>query len=224
MTRVLVPVEILEGETVPPGLIDFLAPADVIVLGYHVLPEQTPPDQARAQFEARATEALEGLVAEFRETGGDADHRLVFTHERRQTIDRIAEETGSAAYAISGATGDVDDLLVTLSGEINADAVIEFVVSLVSDREIRVTLFGAGNVVDRLEAAERSLGDAGIEARTVHYEDGGFEELIEQTTDHDAVVMGERSPSLASLLFGDAPERIATASVGPVLVVKSGAE
>jgi nucleotide-binding universal stress UspA family protein len=224
MTRVLVPVEVLEGETVPPGLIDFLAPADVIVLGYHVVPEQTPPDQARAQFEDRATEALEGLVAKFREAGGEADHRLVFTHERRQTIDRIAEETGSAAYAVTGATGDVDDLLVTLSGEINAEAVVDFVVSLVSGRGIRVRLFGAGDVADRLETARRALDDAGIEAETVHNEGNGFEGLIEAVSGHDAVVMGERSPSLGSLLFGEAPQRIATASVGPVLVVKSGGE
>ena len=224
MTRVLVPVEILDGETVPPGLIDLLAPADVTVLGYHVLPEQTPPDQARAQFGERAAEALDGLTAKFRAAGGEADHRLVFTHERRQTIDRIAEETGSAAYAVGGATGDVDDLVVTLSGEINAAAVVEFVVSLVAGRAIRVTLYGAGDVGDRLETAERALADAGIEAGTVHHEVDGFEGLVETVAGHDAVVMGERAPSLGSLLFGEAPERIAAASVGPVLVVKSDAE
>jgi len=51
MTRVLVPVAILEGESPSAGLIALLGSTDVTVLGYHVLPEQTPPDQARAQFE-----------------------------------------------------------------------------------------------------------------------------------------------------------------------------
>jgi nucleotide-binding universal stress UspA family protein len=37
---------------------------------------------------------------------------------------------------------------------------------------------------------------------------------------HDAIVMGEAAPSLRSLVFGDEAERVAEASVGPVLVVR----
>jgi hypothetical protein len=33
--------------------------------------------------------------------------------------------------------------------------------------------------------------------------------------------MGESAPSLRSLVFGDTSERVASASVGPVLVVRS---
>ncbi|PHQ44714.1 universal stress protein UspA, partial [Halorubrum sp. C3] len=92
MTRVLVPVAVLEGGSVSPGLISLLGAVDVTVLGYHVLPEQTPPDQARLQFGERATSALEDISQEFAAAGGAADHRLVFTHDREQTIERVTDE------------------------------------------------------------------------------------------------------------------------------------
>ncbi len=41
MTRVLVPLAVLKGETVSPGLMNLLSTVDVTVLGYHVPPEQT---------------------------------------------------------------------------------------------------------------------------------------------------------------------------------------
>ncbi len=57
---VLVPLRVLEGESVPEGVPDLLGDAHVVLLGYHVLPEQTAPGQARMQFEDRAMERLEG--------------------------------------------------------------------------------------------------------------------------------------------------------------------
>ncbi|MFC6726667.1 universal stress protein, partial [Halobium palmae] len=97
MTRVLVPLAVLEGESVSLGLMNLLGTVDVTVLGYHVLPEQTPPDQARLQYEERANETLADVAEEFRLAGGDADHRLVFTHDRAQTVDRVADEVDARA-------------------------------------------------------------------------------------------------------------------------------
>lgn len=223
MTRVLVPVEVLEGETVSPGLMNLLGTVDVTVLGYHVLPEQTPPDQARLQYEERATDALDDLREEFETAGGAADHRLAFTHDREQTITRIANEIGARAFAISGITGDVDQLLVSLSGDVATERILTFVEELIGDREIGVTLFLAGNEPDerRLEDAADRLRNAGIDVRTELAADrSAFEALMEAVVGHDAVVMGENAPSIRSLVFGDGPERIASASVGPVLVVR----
>jgi len=147
MTRVLVPVQVLEGETVSSGLMSLLGTVDVTVLGYHVLPEQTPPDQARMQYEDRANDALEGLSQEFRAAGGEADHRLVFTHDREQTFTRVADDVNARAFAVSGVTADVESLLVSLSGDIAVDRIVGFVEELVGDREVRVTLFVASEDV-----------------------------------------------------------------------------
>ena len=224
MSRVLVPVEVLEGKTVAPGLMSLLGTMDVTVLGYHVLPEQTPPDQARHQYEERATAALEALSEEFADADGAADHRLVFTHDREQTVRRVADEIDAAAFAISGMAGDVDDLLVSLSGDVDIDRIIAFVIDLVGDRDIAVTLLLAGDaeatVDDRLETAATQLREAGIDTDTSTAAGSPFDSLMDAAPTHDAIVIGEAAPSLRSLVFGDEAERVAAASVGPVLVVR----
>jgi nucleotide-binding universal stress UspA family protein len=224
MTRVLVPVEVLAGGTVSPGLMNLLGTVDVTVLGYHVLPEQTPPDQARLQYEERATSALEDLSEEFQSAGGAADHRLVFTHDREQTVTRIADEIDARAFAISGMTGDVETLLVSLSGDVAVDRIVDFVIELVSDRDIGVTLFlsqeSEAEADKRLDAAATPLRDAGIAVETVTAGGSPFEGLMDEVPGHDAIVMGEAAPSLRSFVFGDQANRVAAASVGPVLVVR----
>ena len=224
MSRVLVPIEVLEGKTVPPGLMELLGTMDVTVLGYHVLPEQTPPDQARHQYEERATAALEDLSEEFEDAGGAADHRLVFTHDREQTVRRVAGEIDADAFAISGMTGEIDDLLVSLSGDVDIDRIIAFVIDLVGDRDIGVTLLLAGASDeasgDRLEIAARRLREAGVETDTSTATGSPFDALLDAVPGHDAIVIGEAAPSLRSLVFGDEAERVAAASVGPVLVVQ----
>jgi len=226
MTRVLVPLAVLEGESVPLGLMDLLGTVDVTVLGYHVLPEQTPPDQARLQYEDRATEALADVTEEFRRAGGDADHRLVFTGDRAKSVERVADEVDARAYSILGATGDVERLLVPLTGDVAVERILDFVAELVGDRDVGVTLFIAtGEPSDegeeRLASAAAALAERDVDVRTELVVGAPpFEALIEAATDHDAIVMGERAPSLRSLVFGDEAERVATESVGPVLVVR----
>jgi nucleotide-binding universal stress UspA family protein len=198
---------------------------DVTVLGYQELPEQTPADQAREQFEDRAVAALEDLAEEFREAGGDADTRLVFTHERKQTVDRVANEVDARAYAITGATGDVDRLLVPIAGDVAVDRILDFVAELVGDRDITVTLFLASQAEGAETLLEKSadrLNESGISTETDLVVSGQpFESLIKAVPGHDAIVMGEQAPSLSKFLLGDAAERVASASVGPVLVVRS---
>lgn len=225
MSRVVVPVAILEGETIPYGLMDLLGTMDVTVLGYHVLPEQTPPDQARLQYEDRANEALEDIAQEFREAGGDADYRLVFTHDRAKTIQRVADEIDARAYAITGATGDVDRILVSLTGAVAHDRIIEFVTDLVGGREISVTVLlvsaDESDESEAIDSAAEKLAERGV-AVDKNSAQGipPLEALIEALPGHDAIVMGEQAPSLGSFLFGDVTERVAAESVGPVLVVR----
>lgn len=226
VTRVLVPLAILEGETVAAGLMELLGTVDVTVLGYHVLPEQTAPGQAHLQYGERATDALEDIVEEFERAGGAADHRLVFTHDRRKTIGRVATETDARAIATTGATGDVGRLLVPLTGDVAVEQILSFVMELIGTRDVGVTLLVAGEetpaVASRLEAATTALSTAGIDVRTEVVDRSPFDAILEAVADHDAIVMGERAPSLSTILFGEESDRLATATVGPVLVVRSG--
>lgn len=225
MAHVLVPVAILEGETVPPGLIDLLGTVDVTILGYHEVPEQTPPDQARAQFEDRGVSALEDIEQEFREAGGDADHRLVFTHDAEQTIERVAAEIEADATVISGPTGDVDRILVPLGGEVDADRIVSFLATLIGDRDISVTVLTPADAdgdsgAEGLQSALDDLAAAGIDV-TIEAAPGRLlPEIEDAAPGHDVIVLGEAAPSLASLVFGDRAEWVASATVGPVIVVR----
>lgn len=215
MTRILVPVAVLEGESPSSGLVELLGTVDVTVLGYHVLPEQTPADQARAQFEERATAALENITAEFRAAGSAADHRLVFTQDRQQTIDRVAAELGVDGYALPGSTGAIERLLVSLPPGVAHDRIAAFVATLVGDREIAVTaVLGDGESLDALTAA-------GVDAEQVVSGDDRIATIADAAAGHDAVVVSEHSPSLSGLVFGDPADRLNRATVGPVIVLRT---
>lgn len=224
MNRVLVPVEILEGESVSSGLIDLLGPLDVTLLGYHVLPEQTPADQARQQYEERAVSALEDIAAEFSDADGSIETRLVFTHDEQQTIERVADEIDARTYVISGATGPIESLLVPLSGDVSVENILTFTENIIGDRPVGVTLFLASEETDEarrlLDEAAARLRNSGLDVETRLVEKRPFDALLDAAPGHDAIVVGEAAPSLSSFILGDEAERIAAASVGPVLVVR----
>jgi nucleotide-binding universal stress UspA family protein len=226
MARVIVPIAILKRQSVSNGLINLFGTMDVTVLGYHVIPEQTDPDQARLQYEKRAIDALEDIAEEFRQAGGEADYRLVFTHRRKQTIQRVADETDSQAFAIPETTGPIKTLLLPLSGHIAIERILSFVVELIGNRDLDVTLFlvsgdESDEAQERLDTAADVLTEHGIDVRmTLETDTTPFAGLIDGVAGHDAIVMGEQAPSFRSSLFGDETERIATESVGPVLVVR----
>lgn len=229
--RVLVPVEVLEGETVPDSVVDLLATLPVVVLGYHVVPEQTAPGQARMQFEERAQGRLDDLATAFREAGGGAETRLVFTHDEEQTLDRVAGETGCGAILVPNPAPDVTRLLVPLRGEVDVGRVTGFVAALIGNRDIMVTLSHVAENEERVEAGRSMVEDAATRLRERGMPTGSIttevtvsgtpvEAIATTAAEHDAVVMGESEPSLRSFLFGEASKRVAARSLGPVVVVR----
>ncbi|MFB6172675.1 MAG: universal stress protein [Haloarculaceae archaeon] len=231
MHRVLIPVEVLEGETVPAPLVEALAGVPVVVLGYHVLPEQTPPAQARLQFEDRALEVLDGISEAFAAAGGDCETRLVFTHEAEQTFQRVADETDCEAILLPNPVGTVEDVVVSLRGEVDPTRLALFVAALVTARDLDVLLYyAATDEADRETARERltiardALVEAGVSADRIHMDavrtDAPVRDLGAVGAEYDLVVMGEGAPSLRSYVFGENHQRVADRSVGPVLVLR----
>lgn len=227
MVRALVPVEVLEGETVPSGVVDLLGPADVVVLGYHEIPEQTPPDQARMSFEDQAQSKLDDVAAAFEDAGGAADTRLVFTHDSAQTVDRVASEDGFDIVVHLNPSMATDDLLVVLHGAVAAERIGSVVATLVADRDTRVHLLEVAgpdaDTLNLLDRAENALLDAGVDPAQTTAErvrtERPIKTISEAARGMDAVVLGERAPSWTELVFGDFEERVAEASLGAVLVV-----
>lgn len=228
---VLVPVEVLKGETVPEAVIELLSTLPVVVLGYHVLPEQTPPGQARMQFEEQAQAKLDDLAAAFREAGGDAETRLVFTHDEEQTLNRVADETGCKAILIPNPAPRVERLLVPLRGEVDLARITAFVAATVGDRDIEITLYHVTETDDGVAEGEEMVEDAtgllrerGVAADAITGDvtvtGTPLQTIAAAAADHDAVVMGESEPSFRTFLFGEASEQVAAHSLGPVIVVR----
>lgn len=228
---VLVPVEILKGETVPESVIELLGTVPVVLLGYHILPEQTPPGQARIQFEEQAQSKLAILADAFEEEGDRPKTRLVFTHNEEQTLDRVAEEAGCQAILIPNPAPDITRLLVPVRGEADVTRISTFVAALRGDRDISVTLFHVaeteeGSVAGEtlLETGIGTLRDNGVPADAISTEtiiaESPVEAITTAATEYDATVMGESEPSLRSILFGEIAEQVAARSLGPVVVVR----
>ena len=230
MTRVLVPLEVLEGETVSPGVVESLSNAEVVLLGVHVVPEQTPPGQARMSFEERADSALSEAATAFEDADVAVETVLVFTHDRGETVARVAEEHGCDAVLSNQPAHESDEILVPLlptdegsEGDVD-DALADTVFSLVEGREteVNVVVF-AGEANDaRAEELAQELVDRGLPSSAVSYGSRATDTPViaagEEAAEYDLVVMRNEF-SLTDLVLGDKPGRVGDASLTPVVGV-----
>lgn len=229
--RVLIPVEILRGEAVPDAVVETFATVPVVLLGYHKVPEQTAPGQARLQFESKAQAELSELESVFESAGGDVATRLVFTHKPMKTFERIAVELECDSILLLNPAPRLERVLVPIRGDVNVDHIARLVGHVMADTPAEVTLLHvapdesarrAG--ADVLETAGRILRETGVPEprieRRVVVDDSPLEVILDAANDHDLAVLGEDRPSLGDVIFGDTSERVADGAVCPVLVVR----
>ncbi|MCU4800439.1 universal stress protein [Halobacteria archaeon HArc-gm2] len=228
---ILVPVRVLEGEPIPEGVPQLLANAHVVLLGYHVVPDQTATGQARMQFEERARKRLDEYEAIFEDAGASVERRLVFTHDGQQTIDRMISEYDALAVLVPNATRPPSDVLVAVRGAVGVDRLARVVVGLFADTDVSVTLYHVADedetdedvqtlldgVVDRMR--DLGLDRPGVETR-IERDSGPLEAIVGAADEYDAVVMGETDPSLTTFVFGMPADQVAEQFLGPVLVVQ----
>jgi nucleotide-binding universal stress UspA family protein len=230
---VLVPVRVLEGESLPEGTPELLAEAHVVLLGYHVIPEQTAPGQARLQFEDRAMARLDDYEAIFEAAGATVERRLVFTHNGQQTLDRMIAEHDCAAVLVPNATEAVDDVLVAVRGTVGIDRLARVVAGVFGPTDATVTLYhvaaetesdaDAQTLLDALTERLTAMGvDADAIETRIERERDPLDAILDATEGYDAVVMGESDPSLATFVFGMPATQVADRFLGPVLVVQRG--
>lgn len=226
-TRVLLPVRVLEGEGVSPGMVALLSGAEVVLLGYHVVPEQTPPAQARLSFEDRAAGKLDEVEAALAEAGAVVERTLVFTQDAEQSIGRVAADEDCAAVAYPNPVNACERVLVVLHGDVDASRIGAVTAGLVAGREVDVGVVeiadGAADA-DLLGRAMDALEAGGVDRRRVHEmamrTDAPVRDVTLLADDFDATVLGEREPTLREFLFGEFDERMTTESLGPVVVVR----
>ncbi|MFA9516441.1 universal stress protein [Halopenitus sp. H-Gu1] len=228
---VLLPVRVLQGESLPEGTPELLANAHVVLLGYHLIPDQTATDQAREQFGDRAMDKLDEFADTLSRAGADVDVRLVFTHEDQATIDRVIYEEDCLAVLVPNAIADLESVLVAIRGGVTLDRIARLTAGLFADTDVEVVLYHVrgeseddADVETLLDDVLTRLVDYGLSPSSIDtIIDAASEpmaKLSDRAESYDAVVMGETDPSVTTFVFGMPSDQIAERFLGPVLVVQ----
>lgn len=223
--QVLVPVEVLEGGTLSQGVVEALGGLEVMLAGYHVVPDQTTPEQARDQFGERAEERLDEIAAVLEEAGATVESTMVFTHDEKKTIERLREEHEPEAILHHHPSVEFDSVFVPLHPEFTTERIAGFVAELLVDEDAKVYVRGYGEDGNaRARTFEGELEDQRVERAQTVYDAAELEGFVasasEDADEHSMVVVQRRDEGLkqklADAAFGTIGERVAEASRRPV--------
>lgn len=229
--KVLIPFELPDPEPLSQVLVEDFSTLDVVIMGHYAVPEQTPRDIAREQFEEEAQATLDEIAAQFKERGAEVTTRLVFGSERGESIDRIAFEEGCAAELDPAPTEGIEKILVPIPDVAEFERLPNFIHVLCEDSTKEITLF---HVVEGEEKMEE--GEAIVEETREGLLQGDFDpdkvntlvvegsshdkEIIKAAEEYDAVVMYEAESRRKDRIFGTLPDRIKKNTGDPVVIVR----
>jgi nucleotide-binding universal stress UspA family protein len=227
----LVPVDVSTDSLPDDGLADFLTGIDVVLLGYFPVPDQSLPAQLKLNRGEDAEARLDRIAEQVRASDvvGVVGTELVFTHDRQDPIDRVADERACDGVLVPGETGPVERILVPLRGDRNLDRILSFAGAVARHSGASITLFHAVTDDDEdgeqllATAAEQLAADGLDDSRvTTQVSEGGdsYTQVIEQGPAFDLIVLGETEPSLRERIFGSIPATIADQTSCPVVVVR----
>lgn len=230
-STILVPVDVSVAEPPDQVILDLLEPVNIVVLGYYPVPKQTAPAHLKEDHETEAAERLARIVSRFSSADHHVEDVLVFTKDRRDSIDRVAEEHDCDAVFVPGETDAVDRILVPLRGDVNLERIISLVGDLASASDASVTLFHSiddgtdpshGEFVLR-GAAER-LVDEGVERDRIDWQlsegDAPKRAIITLAREYDLLILGETEPSLRDRILGAVLTPIIDEIEKPAIIVR----
>ncbi|MFB6297443.1 MAG: universal stress protein UspA [Salinirussus sp.] len=228
---ILVPIDASDPDELPVDLVDLLHPLRIVTLGYYPVPDQAAPQQIRETHEDDAKDALEASVQPFAEVGAEIESLLVFTRDRTQSIDRVANEFDSDGVLVPGAVENLDRILVSLKDEQNMFRVLEVVGLIMEAGDPEVTLYHAESIEKGsarselyLRGATDWLVERGLSRERITWKEPTAEtqasDLLDLSAEHDFVVTGEFEPGIRERVLGEMPNRIHDRTGRPVLVVR----
>lgn len=230
-STILVPVDVSAAEPPDRSILELLRPVDVVVLGYYPVPKQTAPAHLKEDHGEEAAARLDEVVADFEATEHEVEGVLVFTKDRQDTVDRIADQYDCDAVLVPGEPTTVERILVPLRGDVNLDRIVSLVADLLRASDATATLFHAvPEGADRSQgeymlrgAADRLVED-GISAARVDWElstSGDAEsDILALADDHDLVILGETEPSLRERIIGSVLTPILDQLTRPAIIVR----
>lgn len=220
----IVPIRVLDGQTVQPGFADLLKHARVTLVGIVEVPEQTPPGQARMQFEEQALDKLDETADVFRDRSIDIETQLVFTQNRKETLVRLVHEHDADGYILPNPVDEVERVLVPVRDDTEPaiiDRLIRTMTAVFSgDEEITLLRIGSreGEALVYEQLVEHGISPDRIHADAVSSLDISGR-IGDESVEYDAVVLVREQPTAVSLVFGNEDERVARRALGPVFVI-----
>ncbi|APW97654.1 universal stress protein UspA [Halobiforma lacisalsi AJ5] len=230
--RVLVPVDVLGGQSVPRTVVDAFASVPVTLLAYREIPDQIATSHARDQYGDRARAELEELRSVFEDAGCvDVSTRLVFTHDRLKTFERVAVDEDCHAVLMLNPAPKLESVLVAIRGDVNLEYIADLLGTLLTGTDLEVTFFRViGDESDRdaadelVETAADELEAADVDRDRIHaqvtLEGSPTQAILAAAAEHDMLVLGESRPSIRRFIFRDRAKTLARGTVDPVLVIR----
>jgi len=228
---ILIPFELPDPQPISDVLVEDLAPLNIVAMGHFQVPEQTPTDMAREQFEAEAQAELDEVTEPFHERSPSVRTRLVFGKTRGDAINRVVLEENCAAELDPAPTEGIDRILVPIPGVAEFARLPEFIEVLCEAVTQEVTLFHVAEGPESVAEGERVLAEthsglieAGLDDDLINTRivegESHDEEILAAAADYDAVVMYDAASRIRDRVFGTLPDRIATQTGDPVIVVR----
>lgn len=212
-STILFPVDVSTVEPPDSGVLELLQPVNVVVLGWYPVPKQTAPAHLKEDHESEAAARLEAVAEQFAGTDHEVESVLVFTKDRGDSIDRVADQYDCDAVLMPGEGGPIDRILVPLRGDVNLERIVILVGELVRVSDASVTLFHAvdpdtdpsqGEFILR-GAAER-LSEEGVDRDRIEWKlserDEPRADIVSLASEHDLIILGETEPSLRDRIIG----------------------
>jgi nucleotide-binding universal stress UspA family protein len=231
-STVLIPIDAAETEDLPTALVGTLAPLQIVVLGYYPVPSQAAPEQVRSNRGDEATAAVEDAVSQFADRGAEVESVVVFTHNKDETVDRIAAEYDVDAVLTPGDYAEeLTRVLVPMRGDEDLDRIISFIIDLMRQSDITVTLYNLAESDEEasrgellLRGARDQLAENGVDPERVEWQvdrgDSPADAIVATAQEHDVLIVGESQPSLRERILGRTTGRVIGRVDQPVLAVR----
>jgi nucleotide-binding universal stress UspA family protein len=230
-STVLVPVDVSVDDPPVQPLVDLCRSVDVVLLGYYPVPDQTTPAQIKQDHESEAAARLETAADMFRSGGIDVTDVLVFTHDRGDSIDRVAAEYDCAAVLTPGEAEQIERILVPVRGDTNLERIVLLLESVMQASDASVTFFHSvaedsdpshGEFL--LRGAKDRLVEAGIGRERIDWQlserESIRDEIVTLAAEFDLLVLGETEPSLRERILGAVPSSVVDEVDNPAFVVR----
>lgn len=230
-STILVPVDVSVAEPPDQVIFELLRPVNIVVLGYYPVPKQTAPAHLKEDHESEAAERLATIVRKFASAEHDVDDVLVFTKDRRDSIDRIADQYNCDAVILPGETDAIERILVPLRGDVNLERIVSLVADLVRVSDATVTLFHSvaegtdpshGEFV--LRGAADRLSEVGVDRDRIDWKlsEGGDprREIVALAAEYDLLILGETEPTLRDRILGAVLRPIIEEIEQPAIIVR----